>query len=169
MELVVAAVNEQGAQDDQQRKRAHQQEQQDGAVDVMVDSGAATPVCPLWFDPLQRGEGPRLRTVTDDNIILPLHECDVQQPILAAGGTKLSHQSQSQRQPNKITRSKGFTAATLRQKDGLYFLPTWVAPVVPLPDNMVRNIFGQGTQSNAPGALHTRCQHCCKRWSTTGR
>ena len=42
--------------------------------DLMVDSGAVTHVCPPWFSPettlhtLRQGEGPDLRTATDDNI-----------------------------------------------------------------------------------------------------
>ena len=40
----------------------------------MIDSGAATHVCPPWFAPnspmytLQHGQGPQLRTATDENI-----------------------------------------------------------------------------------------------------
>ena len=76
VELIVAAVNEQEATDNNQHQQTHRREQQDGLVNLMVDSGAATHVCPLWFGNsfplhrLQRGEGPQLRTVTDDNIQL---------------------------------------------------------------------------------------------------
>ena len=145
VELVVAAVNEQEAHDNSQHQQTHRHEQHDGLVNLMVDSGAATHVCPLWFGNsfplhrLQRGEGPQLRTVTDDNIQLhgyrwiymhnthghpiaiPFYMCDVQQPILSV--IRLAEQgfhiNFNDNPP--ITHSKGF-ASSLKQKDGLYFL-----------------------------------------------
>ena len=44
VELVVAAVNEQEANDNSQHQQTHRHEQQDGLVNLMVDSGAATHV-----------------------------------------------------------------------------------------------------------------------------
>ena len=75
----------------------------------MVDSGAVTHVCPPWFSPETtlhklQGEGPDLRTATDDTIrvygfkwvymvnnkdqaiVIPFYVCDVAQPILSATG-----------------------------------------------------------------------------------
>ena len=49
-------------------------QQDENKVDIMIDSGAATHVCPPWFAPstpmynLEHGQGPQLRTATDENI-----------------------------------------------------------------------------------------------------
>ena len=69
-------------------------------------------------------------------ILIPFHVCDVQQTILSV--TRLAEQGLriNFHDNPTITHSKGFTSS-LRQKDGLYFLPI---PVVPLLDNMVLNI-----------------------------
>ena len=46
-------------------------QQNEAKIDIMIDSGAATHVCPPWFAPnspmytLQHGQGPQLRTTTD--------------------------------------------------------------------------------------------------------
>ena len=54
-----------------------QSAQQDGNkvhMNIMIDSGAATHVCPPWFAPntpmynLEHGQGPQLRTATDEDI-----------------------------------------------------------------------------------------------------
>ena len=69
-------------------------------------------------------------------IVIPFYVCDVQKPILSV--TRLSEQGfhiNFNDNPT-ITHCKGFTSS-LKQKDGLYFLPT---RVVPLPDNMVLSI-----------------------------
>ena len=48
----------------------------DNKVEIMIDSGAATHVCPAWFAPdsplytLQRGQGPNPRTATDESITI---------------------------------------------------------------------------------------------------
>ena len=48
----------------------------DNKVEIMIDSGAATHVCPTWFAPdsplytLQQGQGPNLRTATDEEITI---------------------------------------------------------------------------------------------------
>ena len=48
----------------------------DNKVEIMIDSGAATHVCPTWFAPdsplytLQQGQGPNLRTATDESITI---------------------------------------------------------------------------------------------------
>ena len=59
---------------------AREQPQEDNKrVNLMIDSGAATHVCPLWFvsqfplHQLARGTGPQLRTVTNQHI--KLHGC----------------------------------------------------------------------------------------------
>ena len=52
------------------------QEQQSEYIDIMVDSGAATHVCPPWFaqefpiQPLSADNGPQLRTATNNEIKL---------------------------------------------------------------------------------------------------
>ena len=49
-------------------------QQDENKVDIMIDSGAETHVCPPWFAPntpmhnLEHGQGPQLRTATDENI-----------------------------------------------------------------------------------------------------
>ena len=168
-----------------------------------VDSGAATHVRPLWFG---NSFPPQLRTVTDDNIqlhgyrwiytqnvqgrpvVIPFYVCDVQQPILSV--TRLAEQGFhiNFKDNPTITHSQGF-ASSLKQKDGLYFLPTRVAP---LPDNMVLSIqqtsdgakatispvtltptgvetmcggntdlwtYNNDTQTSVQSTFHTRCQH----------
>ena len=80
--------------------------QQHDIVDLMIDSGAATHVCPHWFAPrfqlhaLPKGDEPRLRTVTNTQIkvhgykyvimrnhynkgqpiVIPFYVCDVHAP-----------------------------------------------------------------------------------------
>ena len=79
-------------------------------VSLMIDSGAATPVCPPWFitqfplQHLEHGTGPQLRTVTNQHIklhgyrwvcvtnhsgqptVIPFYVCEVKQPILSVTG-----------------------------------------------------------------------------------
>ena len=51
-----------------------QQDENKVNMNIMIDSGAATHVCPPWFAPntpmynLEHGQGPQLRTATDENI-----------------------------------------------------------------------------------------------------
>ena len=54
--------------------QAVQQQRGDTEAEIMIDSGAATHVCSTWFAPdtplypLQHGQGPKLRTATDEDI-----------------------------------------------------------------------------------------------------
>ena len=83
-------------------------------VSLMIDSGVATHVCPLWFasqfslHQLAHGTGPQLRTVTNQHIklhgyrwvcvtnhsgqqiVMPFYVCEVKQQILAV--TRLAEQ-----------------------------------------------------------------------------
>ena len=90
---------------------AAQQHSEDNKwVSLMIDSGAATHVCPPWFAPhfplhqLEHGTGPQLRTVTNQHIelygyrwgcmtnhsgqqsVIPFYACEVKQPILSVTG-----------------------------------------------------------------------------------
>ena len=89
-------------------------QQDENKVDIMIDSGAATHVCRPWFAPntpmynLEHGQGPQLRTATDENIpvygckwilmtnvnkqqlVVPFFVCEVTQPILSV--TRLAEQ-----------------------------------------------------------------------------
>ena len=79
----------------------------------MIDSGAATHVCPTWFAPdtplytLEQGQGPQLRTATEDipvhgykwafmktrnssTLVVPFYVCDMKQPIMSV--TRLAEQ-----------------------------------------------------------------------------
>ena len=80
----------------------------------MIDSSAATHVCPTWFAPdtplytLEQGQRPQLRTATDEDIpvhgykwlfiktwnnstlVVPFYVCDVTQPIMSV--TRLAEQ-----------------------------------------------------------------------------
>ena len=136
--------------------QAVQQQRGDNEVDIMIDSGAATHVCPTWFAPdtplypLQHGQGPRLRTATDEDIpvhgykwvymhntnkqtiVVPFYVCDVTQPIMSV--TRLAEQgfnTQLNETPT-ITHTKGFNSA-LKQREGLYFLPV---VLITLPANL---------------------------------
>ena len=102
----------------------------------MIDSGAATHVCPTWFAPdtplypLQHGQGPRLRTATDEDIpvhgykwvymhntnkqtiVVPFYVCDVTQPIMSV--TRLAEQgfnTQLNETPT-ITHTQGIQLST---------------------------------------------------------
>ena len=106
--------------------------------DLMIDSGAATHVCPPWFAPtyktyeLHPEQGPRLTTATEEDItvygykwvymknskqqpiVIPFYVCDVSQPILSV--TRLASQGfniQLSDNPT-ITNTNGFEA-TLKQ------------------------------------------------------
>ena len=136
--------------------QAVQQQRGDVEVEIMIDRGAATHVCPPWFAPdtplypLQHGQGPRLRTATDEviyvhgykwvymhntnkqTLVVPFYVCDVTQPIMSV--TRLAEQgfnTQLNETPT-ITHTKGFNSA-LKQREGLYFLPV---VLVTLPINM---------------------------------
>ena len=104
--------------------------------DLMIDSGAATHVCPPWFAPtyktheLHPEQGPRLTTATEEDItvygykwvymknskqqpiVIPFYVCDVSQPILSV--TRLASQgfnTQLSDHPT-ITNTNGFRSNT---------------------------------------------------------
>ena len=128
----------------------------DNKVEIMIDSGAATHVCPTWFAPdsplytLQPGQGPNLRTATDESITIhgykwvlmstqqnfqiaiPFCVCDVKLPIMSV--TRLTEQGfdiQFQDNPT-MSHSKGFQA-NLVQRAELFYLPM---QLVNIPGNM---------------------------------
>ena len=147
-DLLIAAIGHQQVSKTQSTadsSRAH----------LMIDSGAATHVCPTWFapaspmHPLSNEQGPRLRSVTNDNIqlfgykwvymqnnngqsiVIPFCVCNVHQPILSV--TRLAEQGftlQFGDNPH-IEHSKGFRS-TLEQKDSLYCLNT---KILQLPED----------------------------------
>ena len=114
--------------------------------DLMIDSGAATHVCPVWFAAqqptynLHPTQTPQLRTATEDAInvygykwvymkteqqqpmVIPFYVCDVSQPILSV--TRLAEQgfNITLSEHPTVTNNNGFEA-TLKKKDGLYCLP----------------------------------------------
>ena len=125
---------------------AAQQHSEDNKwVSLMIDSGAATHVCPPWFAPhfplhqLAHGTGPQLRTVTNQHIelygyrwvcvtnhsgqqiVIPFYVCEVKQPILSV--TRLVEQGfQLTLDDNpKLHHIKGFNS-TLESRKGLFFL-----------------------------------------------
>ena len=120
--------------------------------ELMIDSGAATHVCPTWFAPehptypLQPEHAPQLRTATEDPIavfgykwvyimndnqqpvVIPFYVCEVSQPILSV--TRLAEQGFQivLSDHPRVTHPQGF-AATLTQKQGLYFLPAKITTI----------------------------------------
>ena len=104
----------------------------DNKVEIMIDSGAATHVCPTWFAPdsplytFQQGQGPNLRTATDEKITIhgykwvlmtkqhnyqlavPFYVCDVKIPIMSV--TRLTEQGFDiqfkDNQSNNVTRQR---------------------------------------------------------------
>ena len=118
--------------------------------------GRATHDCPTWFAPdsplypLQHGQGQQLRTAADEDVpvqghkwvfmhninkqtlVVPFYVCNVTQPIMSV--TRLAEQGFSTQlnETPRITHSKGFNS-TLKQREGLYFLPV---TLVALPANM---------------------------------
>ena len=123
-------------------------------VTLMIDSGAATHVCLLWFAsqlPLHQrahGTGPQLRTVTNEHtrlfgyrwvcmtnhsgqqIVTPFYVCEVKQPTLSV--TRLVEQGfqltlDDNPRPQHIN---GFNS-TLENRNGLFFLQ---AEVTTLPN-----------------------------------
>ena len=114
--------------------------------ELMIDSGTATHLCPIWFASttqtydIPEHERPNLRTATEDpieiygckwaymtkesnqQIVIPFCVCSVSQPILSV--TRLTEQGFTihlSEQPT-ITHPNGFEAR-LRAKEGTYFLP----------------------------------------------
>ena len=123
--------------------------------ELMIDSGAATHICPPWFAastptyPLHPQETPNLRTATEDKIdvtgykwvymtntsnqpiVIPFYVCSVTQPILSV--TRLAEQGftvQLSEQPT-VSHPNGF-GAKLNIREGTYFLPVKTTGV---PDN----------------------------------
>ena len=128
-------------------------EQQTNYIDIMVDSGAATHVCPWWFarqfpiQPLSPENGPQLRTVTNNEIklygykwvymrnvegqaiVIPFYVCDVHQPIVSV--SRLEEQGfvlTFNEEQRRITHPKGFNT-TLIKDQSLYYLRTTVIPI----------------------------------------
>ena len=129
-------------------------QQQEGAnnryIDPMIDSGAATHVCPPWFatesqlQPLTQENGPQLRTVTSQpiklhgykwvcmnningqRIVIPFYVCDFKQPVRSV--TRLIEQGfQIVLGDNpRIHHDKGFDSSVTRSH-GLLFLQAEIA------------------------------------------
>ena len=119
-------------------------------VSLLIDSSAATHVCPPWFAPqsplhqLEHGTGPQLRTVTNQHIklfgnrwvcvtnrsgqqfVIPFYVCEVKQPILSV--TRLVEQGfQLTLDDNpRLQHIKGFNS-TLENRNGLFFLQAEIA------------------------------------------
>ena len=116
----------------------------DNHATIMIDSGAATHVCPKWFannyplHPLAPGQGPQLRTATNkpiqlygvrwvymqaqgQPIVIPFYVCDVRDPILSV--TRLAEQGFDIRFNDNptMTHNKGFNVRLL-QRSNLYYL-----------------------------------------------
>ena len=114
-------------------------------IDLMIDCGAATHVCPPWFatesqlQPLTQENGPQLRAVTNQpiklhgykwvcmnningqRVVIPFYVCDIKQPILSV--TRLIEQGfQIVLDDNpRIHHDKGFDSS-LTRSHGLLFL-----------------------------------------------
>ena len=118
---------------------AQQHSEDNKRVSLMIDSGAATHVCPPWFAPhfplhkLEHGTGPQLTSSFMGNkwvcmtnhsaqqIVIPFCVCEVKQPILSV--TRLVEQGfQLTLDDNpKLHHIKGFNS-TLDSRNGLFFL-----------------------------------------------
>ena len=117
-------------------------------TNIMIDSGAATHVCPLWFAdnyPIHRfdeAQLPNLRTVTNKTIqcygvrwvymqsrgqpiVIPFYVCDIHDPILSV--TRLAEQGFDIRFNDTPTMShnKGFDVSLVQQHN-LYYLPATI-------------------------------------------
>ena len=138
-------------------------------VRLMIESGAATHVCPPWFAPqfpprqLEHGAGPQLRAVTNrriklfgyrwvcvtnrsgQQIVIPFYICEVKQLILSV--TRLVEQGcQLTLDDNpRLQRIKGFNSA-LEDRHGLFFLQ---AEITTLPKGTTLQTHNQfNTQEN---------------------
>ena len=124
----------------------------DGYNKLVLDSGAATHVCPHWFGqefPLQhldQHSGPRLRTVTNQEInvygyrwikfvneqnqpiVIPFYVCDVEQPIVSV--TRLIDQgfNVNFNENPTIHHDKGFDSH-LQRLHGLFYLNVVIDPL----------------------------------------
>ena len=114
-------------------------------VSLMIDSGAATHVCPPWFatqNPLQQlahGTGPQLRPVTNQHInlygykwvcmtnhsgqqiVISCYVCKVKQPVLSVARLVEQGFQPTLDDNPRLQRNKGFNS-TLENRDGLFFL-----------------------------------------------
>ena len=138
-------------------------------AEIMIDSGAATHVCPPWFAQnsplytLQQGQGPSLRTATDEEInmygykwvlmanndnykiVVPFYVCDVKQPIMSV--TRLTEQGfniQFKDTPT-MSHSRGFYSNLVKRSE-LFYLPM---KLVNIPGNMKLDISMTGTTGSA--------------------
>ena len=122
-----------------------------GTTDTLhsvIDSGAATHVCPLWFADnypvykIDQAQSPNLRTVTNKTIqcysvrwvymqsrgqpsVIPFHVCDSHDPILSV--TRLAEQGFDSRFNDTPTmrHDKGFNVPLMQQRN-LYYLPATI-------------------------------------------
>ena len=115
---------------------------------IMIDSGAATHVCPLWFADnypvykIDQAQSPNLRTVTNKTIqcygvrwvymqsrgqpiVIPFYVCDIHDPILSV--TRLAEQGFDIRFNGTptIRHDKGFNVPLVQQHN-LYYLPATI-------------------------------------------
>ena len=163
---------------------AQQHSEDNKWVSLMIDSGAATHVCPPWFAPhfplhqLEHGTGPQLRTVTNQHIelyghrwvcmtshsgqqiVIPFYVCEVKQPILSV--TRLVEKGfQLTLDDNpKLHHIKGFNS-TLESRNGLFFLQ---AEITALPKGTKLQIHntdqGQITDHNIDTTRSCRHRLC---------
>ena len=147
--MMVAAMDEK-KEDDKQKQDEQQVSAMKGhtTAQIMIDSGAATHVCPPWFadnyliHKLAPEQGPQLRTVTNKEIqlygvrwvymqcqgqpiVIPFYACDVHDPILSV--TRLAEQGFDIRFNDvpTMTHNKGFNVQ-LVQRNNLYYLPATI-------------------------------------------
>ena len=147
--MMVATMNEE-KDDNKEEHDTQQVSTMKGhkTAQIMIDSGAATHVCPPWFadnypiHKLAPGQGPQLRTVTSKEIqlhgvrwvymqcqgqpiVIPFYVCDVHDPILSV--TRLAEQGFDIRFNDvpTMTHNKGFNVQ-LVQRNNLYYLPATI-------------------------------------------
>ena len=147
--MMVATMDEK-KEDDKQEQEEQQVSATKGHItaQIMIDSGAATHVCPPWFadnypiHKLAPEQGPQLRTVTNKEIqlygvrwvymqcqgqpiVIPFYVCDVHDPILSV--TRLAEQGFDIRFNDvpTMTHNKGFNVQ-LVQRNNLYYLPATI-------------------------------------------
>ena len=147
--MMVATMNEE-KDDNKEEHDTQQVSTMKGhkTAQIMIDSGAATHVCPPWFadnypiHKLAPGQGPQLRIVTNKEIqlhgvrwvymqcqgqpiVIPFYVCDVHDPILSV--TRLAEQGFDIRFNDvpTMTHNKGFNVQ-LVQRNNLYYLPATI-------------------------------------------
>ena len=143
---------------------------EENIIDLMIDSGAATHVCPHWFAPifqlhqLPKGDEPQLRTVTNTQIkvhgykcvimrnnkkqpiVIPLYVCDAHAPIMSV--TRLAEQGfkiQLNETPT-MTHKHGFEAADA--EEGTYSAGAEMTHLPPGPTLAVKD-----TEAGQPGMI----------------